>query len=135
LIYSESGIEPTTDRRDWLSSRYLVFLNQNPVNPTYESVKSLHESNESWPPRCSPSLKTVSDIIKNQGFNLFRLPAGSIDKQLNNPPLGLPLLHTSNGSRSRKARPLRIIKPSLICSTFSSPTFRPQVHTSTQTAL
>ena len=85
LIYSDSGIEPTSDRRDWLSSRYLVSLNQNPANPTYESVKSLHESNESWPPRCSPSLKSVSVIIKNQGFKLFRLPAGSFDQTIKQP--------------------------------------------------
>jgi hypothetical protein len=85
LIYSESGIEPTTDRRDWLSSRYLVSLDRNPANPTYESIKSLHESNESWPSRCSPSLKTVSDIFKNQGFKLFRLSAGSIDQTIKQP--------------------------------------------------
>ncbi len=80
LINSESGIEPTTDRRDWLSTRYLVSLNQNPANLTYESVKSLHDSNELWPPRCSPSLKTVSANIKNQGIRLFHLPAGVTDQ-------------------------------------------------------
>jgi ribonuclease HI len=85
LIYAETGTEPTTARRDWLSTRFLILLNQNPTNLTYKPVKILHDSIETWPPRNNPTLKMVSTAIKNQGINLFRHPAGVTD-QINKQP-------------------------------------------------
>ena len=41
LIYAESETEPTAARRDWLSTRYLISLSQNPTNLTYNPVKTL----------------------------------------------------------------------------------------------
>ena len=37
VLYAETGTEPLTDRRTWLSTRFLINLSHNPSNLTYQT--------------------------------------------------------------------------------------------------
>jgi hypothetical protein len=95
VIYAETGTEPLSDRRDWLSSNYLVNLNFNTKNPNYRPIRSVFNSTDPWPTRCSPCLLSACARIKLNGISLFRSTPGITGQLLSPPaPWSPPLLIT-----------------------------------------
>lgn len=93
VLYAETGTEPLTDRRSWLSTRYIINLSHHPGNLTYQTAKNVFLSAEQGSPRCCPSLKLSCEITRLANMDQFILPAGAIDQLSKQaPPWSPPLI-------------------------------------------
>jgi hypothetical protein len=84
-IYAETGTEPLSDWRGWLASKYLVNVNFNAKNQNYRPIRSLFNSTDTWPMRCSTCLLSACAKINLNGISLFYLSPGTTG-QLSSPP-------------------------------------------------
>jgi len=72
VLYAELGLEPTSDRRTWLTARYIFQLDTKPLNAAYHSNYYIVNNNSSkWKPRSTPCLVNTTRQLREIGFEIF----------------------------------------------------------------
>ena len=74
LIYIESGLTPIKHRRDLLSSRYLMKLNERPGNPAYTTLHNLALNTTGWKLRSTPTVIPHLKMIQTNIEEAFNTP-------------------------------------------------------------
>jgi len=92
VLYSELGLEPTAQRREWLAAKYCLRLGRKPLNATYASTHSLaHRGPSTLTPSHTPCLTAFLTDVRKTDSNAFALDPDTRPAFFSPPPWMPPL--------------------------------------------
>ena len=104
VLYSELGLEPTAQRREWLAAKYCLRLGRKPLNATYASTHTLaHRGPSTLTPSHTPCLSAFLKDVRKIDSNAFALDPDTRPAFYSPPPWQPPLTKALwfQGSKSK----------------------------------